>query len=46
MTFTRTLTGALLVSAAVFAQGAVADGLQGTIRHVLLISVDGCTMPT
>ena len=41
MTFTKTLTGALLVSAAVFVQGAIADGLQGTIKHVLLISVDG-----
>ena len=41
MTFTRTLTGAMLVSAAVVAQGAVAGGLQGTIRHVLPNSVDG-----
>ena len=41
MTFTKSVAGALLVSAALFAQGAAADGIKGTIKHVLLISVDG-----
>ena len=41
MTFTKSVAGALLVSAALFAQGAAADGIKGTISHVLLISVDG-----
>ena len=41
MSFTKTLTGALLVSAALFAQGAAAEGIKGAIKHVLLISVDG-----
>ena len=41
MSFTKTLTGTLLVSAALFAQGATAEGIKGAIKHVLLISVDG-----
>ncbi len=41
MTFTKSVAGALLVSAALFAQVAAADGLKGAIKHVLLISVDG-----
>ena len=41
MTFTKTLTGALLVSAAMLSQPAAADGIKGAIKHVLLISVDG-----
>ena len=41
MTFTKSVAGALLVSAALFAQGAAADGIKGAIKHVLLISVDG-----
>ena len=41
MRLTKSVAGALLVSAAVFAQGAAADGIKGTIKHVLLISVDG-----
>lgn len=39
--FTKTVAGALLVSAALIAQGAAADGIKGAIKHVLLISVDG-----
>ena len=41
MQFTKSVAGALLVSAALFAQGAAADGIKGAIKHVLLISVDG-----
>ena len=41
MKFIKTLTGALLVSAAVLSQPAAADGIKGAIKHVLLISVDG-----
>ena len=41
MRFTKSVAGALLVSAALFAQGAAADGIKGMIKHVLLISVDG-----
>ncbi len=41
MPFTKSLTGALLVSAAIFSQPATADGVKGAIKHVLLISVDG-----
>ena len=41
MRLTKSVAGALLVSAALFAQGAAADGIKGTIKHVLLISVDG-----
>lgn len=41
MRLTKSVAGALLVSAALFAQGAAADGIKGTISHVLLISVDG-----
>ena len=41
MIFTKSVAGALLVSAAMFAQGAAADGIKGAIKHVLLISVDG-----
>lgn len=37
----KTLAGALLVSTALFAPTAFADGIKGTIKHVLLISVDG-----
>ena len=41
MSFPKTLTGALLVSATLFGQTAFADGIKGAIKHVLLISVDG-----
>ncbi len=46
MSFTKTLVGSLLVptlliTTALFAQPAAADGIKGAIKHVLLISVDG-----
>ena len=41
MKFSKTLMAALFASTALMASGADAEGLKGTVKHVLLISVDG-----